>query len=122
MSSGACRRHTRVLPRETAAEVVLVRGDDEIACWPYEVEGPVDLAVVDELAQMQVAARRLGCSLRLREVCPELSELVAFLGLARAVTGVVAAVVGLPLEVGGEAEDGEEARVEEVVVADDPVA
>ncbi len=99
-----------------------MRGEVEVVRWPLVVDGPVDLSVVDELARTQLAARRLGCSMQLRDVCGELSELLAFLGLARAVTGLVAGVADLQLQVVGEAEGGEQGRgVEEVVVPDDPV-
>jgi len=121
ISVGRVRR-TSVLRRDSAALVVIIRGDVEVARWPLVTDGPVDLSVVDELARLQLAARRLGCSMQLHDVCTELSALLAFLGLAKAVSGVVAGLVGLPLEVGGEAEDPEEGRVEEVVVPDDPVA
>jgi hypothetical protein len=41
-----------------------------------------DLATVDALARLQLAAKRLGCRLRLRNASAELIELVAFMGLA----------------------------------------
>ncbi len=100
-----------MLPSDVAAVVVLTRGGDEVVRWPLEVRGTVDLAVVDDLARIQLAARRLGCSVRLEDTCCELSGLLAFLGLAQAVLQVV-----------GEPEGGEQGGVEEVVVPDDPVA
>jgi hypothetical protein len=72
-----------------------------------------DLAVVEELARLQLAARRLGCSVRLRGACVELFGLLDLLGLSE--------VAGLCREVGGEAEGGEQVGVEEVVMPDDPV-
>jgi anti-anti-sigma regulatory factor len=36
---------------------------------------------VDTLARLQVAARRLGCSIRVRGARPELSELLDLAGL-----------------------------------------
>ena len=62
--------------------------------------------------------------------CGELSDLLAFLGLADVVPGAdggrwtlrLPRPVAQALQVVGEAEDGEEGRVEEVVVPDDPVA
>ena len=36
---------------------------------------------VDALARLQLAARRTGCQVRLRNASPELRELVAFMGL-----------------------------------------
>jgi ABC-type transporter Mla MlaB component len=43
---------------------------------------PADAVTVDALARLQLAARRHGCSVRLRNAAPELVELVAFMGLA----------------------------------------
>ena len=118
MSSGRDRRPTNVLPEDVAAVVVLARDGVEVAAWPLEVHGPVDLSVVDDLARLQLAARRLGCSIRLRDPSGELTALLAFLGLARAIAGSTGAVS----QVVGEAECGEEVGVEEVVVPDNPVA
>lgn len=94
--------------------MVLARGDVEIVSWPFEVRGPIDLSVVDDLARLQLAARRMGCSMRLRDACGELTALLAFLGLAQAVAA--------GLQVVGQPECGEQRGVEEVVVTDDPVA
>ena len=88
--------------------LVLVRGDAELGSWPLVKKGHLDLSVVDELARLQVAAHRVGCAIRLRYVSAELWELLD--------------LVGLGVEVGGEAEGGEQVDVEEVVMPDDPVA
>jgi hypothetical protein len=102
--------------------VVLVHGDTEVATWPLAPDTPPDLAVVNELARLQLAARRLGCSIRLRNACPELWDLLELAGLVGVVSraGVVtkAAVVdwadacGLVVEMGREAEGGEELGIE----------
>jgi hypothetical protein len=118
MSPAVCSRLNGVLRRRADAMVVLVRREDEVASWPLAAWGRPDLAVVDELVRLQLAARRLGCSIRLRDACMELSELFDLCGLAEIVPGVFC----LRLEAGGEAEGGEEVGVEEVVVPDDPVA
>jgi len=39
------------------------------------------LATIDLLARMQLEARRLGCSIVLRDVPPEVRELIGFAGL-----------------------------------------
>ena len=39
------------------------------------------MAMVDRLARLQLEARRLGCSIRLRNVCSELAELIELSGL-----------------------------------------
>jgi hypothetical protein len=41
-----------------------------------------DLATIEALARLQLAARRLGLELRLREAPEELRELIAFAGLS----------------------------------------
>ena len=98
--------------------VVLIRGDVELASWPLAGTGGPDLDLVDELARLQLAARRLGCSIRLRDASADLRELLDFLGLAEVLTGVA----GLRPELGGEAEDGEQIGVQEVVEPEDPLA
>jgi hypothetical protein len=60
--------------------VVLRRGDVDVASWPLPRRRP-DMSVVDQLARLQLEARRLGCSIRLRHACPELVELIEFSGL-----------------------------------------
>ena len=48
-----------------------------------DVEGvEPDAVTVDALARLQVAARRAGCTVRLRNELAELLELIAFMGLA----------------------------------------
>jgi ABC-type transporter Mla MlaB component len=42
----------------------------------------VDAVTVDALARLQLAARRTGCQVRLRNASAELLELVAFMGLS----------------------------------------
>jgi ABC-type transporter Mla MlaB component len=42
-----------------------------------------DLALVDQLARLQLHARRLGCSIRLRGADAELVELLALVGLTQ---------------------------------------
>ena len=60
--------------------VVLRRGDADVASWPLP-SGQADMAVVDQLARLQLEARRLGCSIRLRNACSELLELLELSGL-----------------------------------------
>ena len=72
-----------------------------------------DLATVDSLARLQLAARRSGVVLRVRRVPRELEELITFLGLAEA----------LGLEPRGQAEEREQRLgVEEEGELDDPPA
>ncbi len=93
--------------------VVLVGAGTEVATWPLTMTDRPTLAVVDELARLQLAARRVGCSIRLHDPDAQLAGLLDLLGLAGA--------VGLG-ETGGKAEGSEEASVQEVVVPDDPIA
>ena len=72
-----------------------------------------DLATVESLARLKLAARRSGAELRLTRVPRELEELITFLGLAEA----------LGLEPRGQAEEREERLgVEEERELDDPPA
>ena len=114
MSSAACRGRRSVRREDTGAMVVLVRGGVELASWPLTGGDRPDLALVDQLVRLQLAARRRGCSIRLRDACVELLELLDLLGLGEA--------ADLFLKSGGQAEGGEQVGVEEVVVPDDPVA
>ena len=54
-------------------------GAIEACCDVSGVE--VDAVTVDALARLQLAARRHGCQVRLRNASPDLLELVAFMGL-----------------------------------------
>jgi hypothetical protein len=100
-STGRARPHCVATDR--TARVVIVQGPAELASWP--VEGS-DLALVEELARLAVAARRAGYTVRLRDVDSDLARLLGLAGLS---------------EVFGQPEVPEQGGVEEVVVADDPV-
>ncbi|MGH9127338.1 MAG: hypothetical protein ACRDZ8_21850 [Acidimicrobiales bacterium] len=81
------------------AVVVLVRGGAEIGQWPLPLAGPPDLAVVDYLARLQLAAARRGCRIRVRQAPAGLADLLRLVGLARSVSG---AGCGLVIDVGAE--------------------
>jgi hypothetical protein len=66
--------------------VVLVRGRAEVACWPLPPGQNPDFWMVDQLARLQLAARRLGCSLRLRGAPSQLRELIDLAGLSDILT------------------------------------
>ena len=101
--------------RPTSVYVVLVRGDREVARWPFASPVCPDLELVERLARLQLAAMRMDCTVFVHDATP------AFVGLLD-LTGL-AGVLGPRLrQVGGEAEEGEQRCVEEVVVPDDPVA
>ena len=103
---------------EVGAVVVLVRGGAELASWPLAPREHIDLAVVNQLARWQLAARRLGCSIQLRGACPQLVGLLDLIGLGELVSNTR----GLRLEGGRQVEGGEQRGVEEVVMPDDPIA
>lgn len=77
--------------------------------------GPADLATVDALARLRLAAKRAGLDLRLVCAGHRLGELLDLAGL----DGVVL-TGGSDVEVVGEPEPGEEPGVEEVVDVSDP--
>jgi hypothetical protein len=104
----------------TRTTVVLWCGGTEVASWPLGQRDRVDLDAVEELARLQLAARRLGFTVGLRHAGVELRQLLELAGLT-----AVVPVVGrgcASVEVFGKPEGGEEPGVEEVVVPDDPVA
>jgi hypothetical protein len=68
--------------REGDTMVVLLCGGIAVTSWPLPGSGQPDLSLVDELARLQLAARRVGCSIELHQAAPELAELLALIGLA----------------------------------------
>jgi hypothetical protein len=97
------------------ATVVLVRDDVEVARWSLSRHCS-GLALAGELARVQLAARRMGCRIELRDPGADLLELLDLVGLRDVVP-----VAPLRVEVLGEPEHGEEPRIDEVVVPDDPI-
>lgn len=81
---GLCIR-VRALLDESGAVVV---------CDVHGVEP--DAVTVDALARLQLAARRRGCEVRLRNACPALRDLVGLMGLSH----VLADASGEPLPAG----------------------
>ena len=84
------------------ATVAIVRGRAVIHTWAVDGSGPPDLGVVDNLARVQLMARRFGCSIRLRDISADLSALLDLVGLRQLFGGAP-----LRVEVGGKAEGGE---------------
>jgi hypothetical protein len=121
MSFGARGRRNCVQRRVTKTTVVLVRQDEELARWPLALGGRPCLSDVDDLARLQLTARRLGCSIRLHGVGRDLWQLLDLSGLAQVVaTGDGAD--GLVVEVRGEPKGGEQVGIEEGVIPGDPLA
>ncbi|HEX3839292.1 MAG TPA: hypothetical protein VHU85_00725 [Acidimicrobiales bacterium] len=98
--------------------VVLVSGEATTVCGRLGADDRVDLTLVNQLARLQLAARRLGCSIVLRGVGVRLAELIDFAGL----TDVLPSVSEPGREVGGKPEGGEQVGVEEGMEPSDPVA
>lgn len=98
--------------------VVLVSGEASTVWGQLGPDERVDLTVVHQLARLQLAARRLGCTIVLRGVGVRLAELLDFAGL----TDVLPSVSEDGREIGGKPEGGKEVAVEEGVEPGDPVA
>ena len=52
-----------------------------VTSWPLPGARPVDMALIDALARLQLTARRLGCRVHLENVHPHLSALLVLSGL-----------------------------------------
>jgi hypothetical protein len=63
------------------AVVFVVHGDAQIVVGRL-IDARPDVALVDALARLQLAARRLGCAIRLGEVSSDLRGLLVLTGLA----------------------------------------
>lgn len=79
MSPAPRRRQRDVRPPGSEAWIVLTRDGAEIASWP--VPGAARLGVVDELARLQLAVRRAGCLVALRDPGADLRALLDLAGL-----------------------------------------
>jgi hypothetical protein len=96
--------------RHPLATVIVARNGADVARWSIQASARhqgIDLSFVDDLARLQVAMRRLGCSIRVADDVDGLRELLD--------------LVGLGVQVDGQPERREQRRVEEAVVADDAV-
>ena len=81
----------------TTREVVLVLdGDVEVVLWRMDGMPDPDLCVVDALARLQLAARQVGGSIRLRNPCERLRALLDFAGLSDVFPDVVIDDAGVP--------------------------
>ncbi len=69
------------------AVVVLVRDGAEVLLGPVHAPEQCDLGFVEGLLRVQLAARRFGWTIRLREVQPDLLELVELVGLTTDLVG-----------------------------------
>jgi hypothetical protein len=69
------------LDERPRAVVVLLRDGQEVLLGPVYAPDRCDLGFVDGLLRVQLAARRFGWCIKLREVRPDLRELVDLVGL-----------------------------------------
>ena len=89
-----------------------MRNEVELAVWPLSGASMPDLGVAGVLAGYQLAARRAGCEIRLRDATPALRDLLDLVGLADVIRP----------EVIREPEGGEQRGIDEVVIPDDQPA
>jgi hypothetical protein len=88
---------------EEVCAVVLVGADGVEVVLGYLTGRRADLALVDALARLQLAARRRGCSIRLRDPGEPVCRLLDLVGLA----DLVSRPPGSTREARGEPEGGE---------------
>lgn len=76
-----------MVPLHRVARVVLVNGDDVLAEWDVHCDGRPALALLDELARLQLAARRLGLAIIVRDADTRLAGVIALAGLSDVLSG-----------------------------------
>lgn len=65
---------------DSAMRVELLDGGTTVLSWPLS-DTTVDVRLVDALARLQIAAKRFGWTMRVRDADAELVELVELVGL-----------------------------------------
>ena len=70
-----------------SAVVVLVRDGAEVLLGPVYAAESCDLTLVDDLLRVQLAARRFGWCIRLRQVRDDLRELIELIGITGELVG-----------------------------------
>jgi hypothetical protein len=121
MSSPGRQRRTSVQPPARPTIVVVTPAGLELSRWPLPGADEPDLELADRVARCQLAARRLGCAIELRDADARLAGLLELLGWQGIVVVTTLASGGPPSEVVGQAEEREQGGIEEVVVTDDPI-
>ena len=76
-----------MVPLHRVARVVLVNGDEVLAEWDVRCDGRPALALLDELARLQLAARRLGLAIAVRDADTRLADVIALAGLSDVLSG-----------------------------------
>lgn len=69
------------VPDGPRAVVVLVQGRREVVLGAVDRVARCDLGLVEDLLRLQLIARRLGWTVRITEVRPDLRELFELVGL-----------------------------------------
>ena len=69
------------------AVVMLVQGDREVELGTVDSSLRCDLGLVDDLLRLQLVAKRLGWSIRIAQVRPDLRELFDLVGLTERLEG-----------------------------------
>jgi hypothetical protein len=69
------------------AVVVLRRDGEDVLLGPVYGPDLCDLGFVEDLLRVQLAARRFGWSIELRDVRPDLRELIELVGLTTEMVG-----------------------------------
>ena len=67
--------------------VVLRRDGEDVLLGPVYGPDRCDLGFVEDLLRVQLAARRFGWSIQLRDVRPDLRELIELVGLTTDLVG-----------------------------------
>jgi hypothetical protein len=88
----------------TRVVVLVLDGGVEVVLWRMDGMADPDLWVVDALARLQLAARQVGGSIRLRNPCERLRALLDFVGLSEVFPDVVIDGTGAPDPAGPEPE------------------
>ena len=65
---------------------MLVSGEQVLATWDIACDGRPAVALVDELARLQLAAHRLGWSIRVRDAEPAFTDVIELAGLSDVLT------------------------------------
>ena len=100
---------------------MLVSGPTDVASWPLEAGDRCDLAMVEDLARLQLHAARMGCTIRVEGGDARLAGLLDLVGLGAVIEVGRTTPGGSGIEAIRQPEGGEQVEVEEVVVTDDPV-
>lgn len=93
-----------ITPLCERVRALVERSDADVVICDVDALAEPDVVAVDALARLQLIARRLGCHLRLRHACPELQDLLGFVGLR----DVLPLCAELPVESRRQAEEREQ--------------